>query len=46
MGKLSAFVCRKCGKTEWFVAHPDSIKIDDAYGTRLIQGAPTPGPYR
>jgi len=47
MGTLSVFVCRACGKAEWFVAHPELVKIGDEYRTRLIQGPAKPdAPYR
>ena len=46
-GQLAAFVCRQCGKTEWFAANPADIKIGPEYQTRLIQGPPKPEtPYR
>ena len=46
-GQLAVFVCRQCGKAEWFAASPADIKIGPAYNTRLVQGPPKPDtPYR
>ncbi len=45
-GELLAYVCRKCGYTQWFADDPESIALD-APGIRLLVGAPTPeAPYR
>jgi hypothetical protein len=46
MGILSTYTCRKCGFTQWFVARPAMIKIDDV-DTRIIKGTPpAETPYR
>lgn len=41
-GAFLAFVCRKCGYTQWFAEAPSGITVD-VPGVRVIRGAPPPG---
>lgn len=40
-GAFLAYVCRKCGHTQWFAESPADIPVGP--GVRLLKGAPTPG---
>jgi hypothetical protein len=46
LGPLSAFVCRRCGFTQWFAAEPARIPVDEKQNVRLIKGPEPQGPYR
>jgi hypothetical protein len=45
MGKLSAFVCRRCGYTELYAADPERIPVD-GHGVRELVGKKPDGPFR
>lgn len=45
-GRLSAYVCRACGYTQWFASNPEDIPIGEGHATRLIKGATPAGPHR
>jgi hypothetical protein len=41
-GAFLAYVCRKCGHTQWFAQSPADIPVGGP-GIRLLKGAPPPG---
>jgi hypothetical protein len=43
-GRLSAYVCRKCGFVEHYVLDPQNIPIDGKFATELV--GPASEPYR
>ena len=46
-GVLFAYICQRCGFTQWFAANPGEIPIFAWLGTRLIEGPPQDlTPYR
>jgi hypothetical protein len=45
-GALNVFVCRRCGFAQWFAFEPGDIPIGEDFGTRLIRGPESGGPYR
>jgi hypothetical protein len=45
LGPLRLFVCRRCGRAEWFAEAPETIPIGEEHGTRLVPRKPG-GPYR
>lgn len=45
LGPLRLFVCRSCGRAEWFADAPETIPIGEEHGTRLVARKPG-GPYR
>ena len=44
-GTLSAFICRRCGCTQFFTVRPDEIPTDGAT-IQMIKGPEPAGPYR
>ena len=45
-GQLEAYICRRCGYTELYVADVEQLKLEDLPGA-VILGEPDPeGPYR
>jgi predicted nucleic-acid-binding Zn-ribbon protein len=44
-GIFNAFICRRCGYTEWYATEPEKIPIGDEYHTRLVSRRGQ-GPYR
>ena len=46
LGVLCLCTCRKCGFSQWFVEHPEELKIGESYRTSLIVGSESGGPYR
>lgn len=44
-GPLSAATCRRCGFTELYVAHPETIPVDGTYVREVVGPEPT-APYR
>jgi hypothetical protein len=45
-GQLSAYVCRRCGYTELYVADVEQLKLEDLPGATVLRGARREGPYR
>jgi hypothetical protein len=45
IGRLEAYVCSRCGFTEWYTEEPNEIPIGPEYGTEIMD-AGGKGPYR
>jgi predicted nucleic-acid-binding Zn-ribbon protein len=45
-GAFLAYICKRCGFTQWYCEDPGDIPLDDGYRTRLIEGPEPQGPYR
>lgn len=45
VGMLEAYVCQRCGFTEWYTVEPEKIPIGEEYATELIDVGPQ-DPYR
>lgn len=45
VGMLEAYVCQRCGFTEWYTVEPEKIPIGEEYATELIDVGPQE-PYR
>lgn len=45
LGVFEAYVCERCGYTEWFVQDPGSLPVDGAIVQRL-EPEKNKGPYR
>jgi hypothetical protein len=46
-GLAAAYICQRCGYTQWFTTYPAEIPIGAEYKTRLIEGPPVDQtPYR
>src|SRR5689334_22365834 len=45
-GSITHYVCRGCGYLQSFAESPQSIPIDEAHKTRLLDGGAPEGPYR
>jgi predicted nucleic-acid-binding Zn-ribbon protein len=47
MGKLSAYVCRKCGFTEMYTKDAANLPVDKIPGARILKGTRDPSnPFR
>jgi rubrerythrin len=45
-GAMTAYICRRCGHTQWATASPEIIPIGDEFQTRLLKGPEPEGPFR
>jgi hypothetical protein len=45
-GKLSYYMCRRCGYLQWFVENPQEVPIGEDYRTRFVKSAKKSPPYR
>ncbi|RYE91398.1 MAG: hypothetical protein EOO75_08835 [Myxococcales bacterium] len=43
-GRLTAYICRRCGYTELYTVEPERIPLDAVPGAQLLRG--TREPYR
>lgn len=44
-GKLTYYMCRRCGYLQWFVEKPEEVPIGERFQTSLITPS-RQGPYR
>jgi predicted nucleic-acid-binding Zn-ribbon protein len=45
-GQLEAYVCRRCGFTELYVADVERLKLEDLPGATVLTSPDEAGPYR
>jgi hypothetical protein len=45
-GVFVAYVCRRCGFTEWYALSPETIPVGVENGTELVVAGPARHPYR